>query len=190
MFYEDDTAVLHDVTAGGHWIPPNVPNWMVLSVAGAVTLLGLLGVLDVDPTPLAAATVIFVIAALLMLPARLRITDDALRCARTPLDRSIPLGTIVGFQFARPRLAPYDDYFVLVQGDPRPRFLFNSGTIGYEQILLHLLERTGLHQFEQVPRPSPRSWAMCALLAFAACGVVLQGAGWFAKLLAHAPLPK
>ncbi len=190
VYYQDQNVVIEDVTASGHWVPPNVPNWTVLCIAACVTLLGILGVLAIDPFPLAAATGIFLLAALAMLPSRLSVTADSVRLTRHPFDRPYPLRAIAGFAFSRPRLAPYDEYFVLVEGDPRPRFLFNSGTPGYEQILLHLLERTGLHQFDEIPRPSPRAWIVLGLMCLAALGVLVGGALWIAKLLAHTPAVK
>lgn len=185
MYYEDETIVIRDVTAVGHWVPPNVPNWVVLSLAGGVTALGILGVLAVNPLPLGFATVLFVAAGVAMLPGRLSVMRDAVRIALHPLARSFPISAIRGFQFSRPRLAPYDNYYVLIEGDDRPRFLFNSGTPGYEQILLHLLERTQLHSFEEVPRPAPRAWFMLALLVGCGTGVLTSTLFLMARWMAQ-----
>lgn len=184
MYYEDDSVVIADVTAEGHWIPPNVPNWMVLTLAFSVTALGGVGVLTVDPFPLAVATGVFFLAALAMIPGRLRVRPETLRVSLHPFAQAFPLAVVRGFQFARPALAPYDNYYVLLEGETRARFLLNSGTPGYEQILLHLLERTGLHQFEEVRRPCARTWAMLALLSPSVLGVLLLGGLHLAKWLA------
>lgn len=190
MYYQDDTVVLGDVTAAGHWVPPNVPNWTVLCLAASVTALGALGVLAVDPLPLAVATIVFLVAAVAMIPGRLRVTADTVRVSLHPLARSFKIGSVRAFQFSRPRLAPYDNYYVLLEGEDRPRFLFNSGTPGYEQILLHLLEQTGLHQFDEVRRPSPRTWAMLALLSPCLLAVLTSGALALANWLARGPIGK
>ncbi len=184
MYYEDDSIVIADVTAEGHWIPPNVPNWMVLTLAFTVTALGAAGVFTVDPVPLAIATFVFFLAALSMIPGRLRVRADTFRVALHPLARSRPLDAVRALQYSRPALAPYDNYYVVLEGESRPRFLLNSGTPGYEQILLHMLERTGLHQFEEVRRPCLRTWAMLALLSPSILGLVVLGGVRLAKWLA------